>query len=213
VKAQDARQVSTSVWQSLSVSERRFVLGALVIGFSQLILVDLYYRIQELPAINQYYAGMQPTILLESGINYPPFVVSGLVCIALLALPIILVTSQTKQGGASAIWLGSAWLLATIVLIVDLMLDTFEIKWPVIILFAYAGLRYWRGVKRDSLSLILAPAIAVISGLDGLHHLSGQDCLQTGLDACPAKAVSDIYLVMMLLVLTYLTTSFVRRPK
>lgn len=124
----------------------------------------------------------------------------------LIAASVILVNSKLKEGSAARLsWLGSAWLLASVVLVLDLMIDTFEVKWPIIILFAYAGLRYWKGVRRNLLSLVLSPAVAVIAALDGVNHFGGQDCVQTGLDACPGKAVSDIYLVIILLLLMYVT--------
>lgn len=167
--------------------------------------MDLYFRLQELPAIAQYQQGL-PADFIVDGIQYPPFVLSALVCAACIAGAIILVNSKTSGPGTARLtWLGSAWLLASIFLILDLMIDTFEVKWPVIILFAYVGVRYWKGARRNSLGLVLAPAVTLVAVLDGLNHAGGQDCAQTGLDACPAKAVSDLYLVIILLALTYLT--------
>jgi hypothetical protein len=199
-------QPAQTIWGSLETSQRRLISAALILGFSQLILVDLYFRLQELPQINGYLAGGSLNFV-EDGIEYPPFALSGVACGVMIAASIILVNSSVK--GASTLeqrWLGSAWLLASAALVLDLMIDTFEVKWPVIILFAYVGFRYWKGSKRNALAVILAPSVAVIATLDGLNHLSGQDCVQSGLDACPGKAVSDIYLVIILLVLTYLTT-------
>ncbi|HZY46888.1 MAG TPA: hypothetical protein VFE96_03730 [Candidatus Bathyarchaeia archaeon] len=209
------KRLESSIWQNLPVFTKRFVLGALVLGFSQLILVDLYFRLQELPQIQQILAGTAPpTIIIQDGIGYAPFVISALICGSLIIASVILVNSRPHEAEASqASWLGSAWLTASAILIVDLTIDTFEIKWPIILLFAYAGLRYWRGIRRNTLSLILAPIVTIIAGLDGLNHFSGQDCVQTGLDACPGKAVSDIYLVIVLLVLMYITArSFLRSP-
>ena len=178
----------------------------MIVGFSQLILVDLFFRLQELPQIVQVLAGAPPTILIEDGIQYPPFVVSGVACGMLVAAAVVLVNSKPHAGvRVELTWLGSAWLIASTLLVLDLAIDTFEVKWPVIILFAYAGVRYWKGVRRNWLSLILAPVVALIAAGDGLNHLSGQDCVATGLDACPGKAVSDIYLVITLLVLLYAT--------
>jgi hypothetical protein len=198
-------QLVQTVWGVLPVSKRRFVVAALIVGFSQLILVDLYFRIQELPQINQCLAG-GPLSFIEDGIQYPPFVLSGLACGVLVATSVILVNSSVRRNGTlGPSWLGSAWLLASCALIIDLMMDTFEVKWPVIILFAYVGLRYWMGSKRNVLAVVLALVMTVIAALDGLHHAGGQDCLQTGLASCTGKAVSDIYLTIALLILTYLT--------
>ena len=202
-----AQVAPLSVWKGLSTAQRRFVTGALIVGFTQLFLIDLFFRLQELPQIQQVLAGGTiPSSLIQDGIQYPPFVLSSLACGALVAATIILVNSTIKTGVAVKLaWLGSAWLLASALLVLDLAIDTFEFKWPVIILFAYAGVRYWKGVRRNWLSLILAPVVALIAAGDGLNHLSGQDCVLTGIDACPGKAVSDIYLVIMLLVLLYAT--------
>ena len=195
-----------SVWDYLTVLQRRFVLAAIVLAFSQLILVDLFFRIQELPQINQLLAEGSSPNLIEDGIAYPPFVISGLVCGLLVAASVIFVNSKLKEGSAARLsWLGSAWLLASVILVLDLMIDTFEVKWPIIILFAYVGLRYWKGARRNPLGLVLSPAVAVIAALDGANHFGGQDCVQTGLDACPGKAVSDVYLVVVLLLLMYVT--------
>ena len=194
-----------TVWGSLTAFQRRLITALLVLGFSQLILVDTYFRVQELPQINQYLAG-GPLSFVEDGIGYPPFVLSALACCIMVAASIILVNSHVE--GTSNVeprWLGSAWLLASAVLVVDLLIDTFEIKWPIVILFAFAGIRYWMGSKRNFLPIILAPAVSVIAAVDGVNHLSGQDCVQSGLASCPGKGVSDIYLVIFLLILTYLT--------
>jgi hypothetical protein len=178
----------------------------MILGFAQLAILDIYFRIQELPAINQYLAGQSSSISISDGIQYWPLVLSGLVYAVLIADSVILVNSRvrgTESIGLS--WLGSAWLLASILLVLDLLIDTFEVKWPVIILFVYAGFRYWKGIKNNSVGFILAPAVTAIAAADGLNHLGGQFCPATGLDSCPAKAVSDLYLVVMLLFLTYLT--------
>jgi hypothetical protein len=195
-----------SVWNSISSKERRLVLFAIVLAFIQLLLADSYFRLQELPAINQYLAGQASPTFLPDGIQYLPFVASGLVYASLIAFSVIVVNSRGGDNEVIALsWLGSAWLLASIALVLDLLIDTFEVKLPVIILFIYAGLRYWKGSKNNSLSLVLAPAVAAIAAADGMNHLGGQFCSATGLDACSAKAVSDLYLVIMLLSLTYLT--------
>ena len=202
-----------SVWESLSGRQRRFVSGALIIGFAQLILVDVFFRLQELSQIQQFLAGGTPSNLIEDGIQYPPFVWSGLACGTLVAASVILVNSKAKAGPAGKLtWLGSAWLIASALLVLDLAIDTFELKWPIIILFAYGGLRYWKGVRHNWLSLILAPVVALIAAGDGLNHFSGQDCVPTGIDACPGKAVSDIYLVIMLLMLLYATVKVSSDP-
>jgi hypothetical protein len=194
-----------SIWSDLSSDRRRLVLTAIVLGLVQLLLVDVYFRVQELPAINQYLSGQTSSIPFPDGIQYPPFVLSGLVYALLVALSVIVVNERGQRVDPELSWLGSAWLLASIPLVLDLLIDTFELKWPVILLFVFAGLRYWRGVKNNALSLVLAPAVAAIAAADGLGHLGGQFCPSSGLDSCPAKAVSDVYLVMMLLVLTYFT--------
>jgi hypothetical protein len=202
----NTRSANPTVWDDLTVPQRRFVITAIILGFSQLILVDIFFRVQELPQIHQFLAQGSSPNFIEDGIQYPPFVISGLACGVLIAASAIFVNSKTTKGSPTKLsWLGSAWLLASLVLVLDLMIDTFEVKWPIIILFAYAGLRYWKGVRRNFLSLVLAPTVAVIAALDGLNHFGGQDCVQTGLDACPGKAISDMYLVIILLLLMYVT--------
>jgi len=149
---------------------------------------------------------------VEDGIEYPPFVLSALACGILVMGSIVLVDWKTKRAsGSGQFWLGSFWLLASTALVLDLMIDTFEIKWPVIVLFVYVGVRYWKGARRSTPGLIVAPAVALVALIDGMNHISGQDCVSTGLDVCPAKGISDVYLVIILLVLTYVTaTSYYR---
>jgi hypothetical protein len=195
-----------SIWKSIPPTERRFILLAISLAFVQLFVVDVYFRIQELSAINQYLGGQTQSIAIPDGIQYWPFVLSGLVYALLVAASVILVNSSIKSTESIGLsWLGSAWLLASIPLVLDLLIDTFEVKWPIIILFVFAGFRYWKGIKNNSVSFVLAPAVTAIAAADGLGHLGGQFCPATGLDSCSAKAVSDLYLVAMLLFLTYLT--------
>jgi hypothetical protein len=193
-----------SAWARLPLLSRRLIVVTIVIAFAQLLLVDVYFRLQELPAINQYLAG-QPLNFIEDGIQYTPMVVSGLIYAILIAITIIYADLKARKSGGELSWIGSLWLIASVALVLDLLIDTFEIKWPVIILFAYTGIRSWKGVRRNWLGLILAPAVAAIAILDGLNHASGQDCVSSGLDACPGKAVSDVYLVLVLMVLLYVT--------
>ena len=205
LSSQTTQPAEGSVWGSLPDASRRLVTATLVFAFVQLLLVDVYFRLQELPQINQYLAG-QPLNFVEDGIQYSPMVVSGLVCAVLIAAVVIYVNLKSRGSSTSGLyWLGGAWLIVSVALVLDLLIDTFEIKWPIIALFAYVGIRYWKGVRRNSLGLVLAPAVAVIGALDGLNHSSGQDCVTSGLDACSGKAVSDIYLVILLLILVYLT--------
>lgn len=52
---------------------------------------------------------------------------------------------------------------------------------------------------------MLGPLVTIIAAGDGLGQLTGSFCQPSGLDACSAKAVSDTYLVIMLLALMYFT--------
>jgi hypothetical protein len=196
--------IEQPAWEGLPLYSRRLIIVTIVSAFAQLLIVDAYFRLQELPEINQYLAG-QPLNFIEDGIQYPPMVVSGLICAILIAFTIIYADWKVREGGGSMPWIGSLWMVTSVALVLDLLIDTFEIKWPVIILFAYTGLRSWKGAEHNWLGLILAPTVIVIAALDGLNHASGQDCVSGGLDACPGKAVSDIYLVFILFVLLYVT--------
>jgi hypothetical protein len=60
-------------------------------------------------------------------------------------------------------------------------------------------------VRNNSLGFVLAPLVAAIAAVDGIGHVAGSFCQQSGLDSCSAKAVSDTYLVIMLLALMYFT--------
>ena len=201
----------SSAWSSLSYSRQLLVKAMLSIAFVQLLITDIYFRVQELPQIYQYLSGASGITFIEDGIGYPPFVVSALACGVLLAASVAIVNLKAGRDAFGSSWLGSAWILASGLLVIDLAIDTFEVKWPIIALFVVVGFRSWKGPGRTSLGLILAPAVAAIAFLDGQNHLGGQDCASTGLATCQAKAISDVYLVLGLLVLTYVTAMAWRR--
>lgn len=199
-----AQTSQLSDWESISPQRRRLVLTALVLGFSQFVLVDVYFRLQELASINQYLAGSASTEIVGDAIRYPPMVVSFLVYGILIGGSVLWVNSWTKKSAnLELVLLGSAWILASIPLAFDFLVDSFELKLPVAVLFIYAGLRYWKGSRNNPYGFILAPLVTFIAAGDGIGHLTGAFCGPTGLDSCSAKAVSDSYLVMMLLALMY----------
>lgn len=178
----------------------------LIAGFAQFVLVDIYFRLRELALINQYLSGGTPASAIQDGILYQPLVVSTLVYGMLIAASVMLVNSEkNSHDDLGLAWLGSAWILATIPLLFDFLIDSFELKLPVAVLFIYAGLRYWKGARNDPFSFVLAPLVAFIAAADGIGHLTGSFCQPNGLDSCSAKAVSDTYLVIMILVLMYFT--------
>src|SRR5207249_2234267 len=147
-----------------------------------------------------YFSGSTSAIFLPDGILYQPLVLSVLTYSVLVAASVLLVNSRSKgSANLELTLLGSAWILASVPLAFDFLVDSFELKVPVAILFVYAGLRYWKGVRNNPLGFVLAPLVTVIAAVDGMGHLAGSFCQPGGLDACSAKAVSDTYLVMMLL--------------
>ncbi len=178
----------------------------LIAGFAQFVVVDIFFRLQELTLINQYLSGGTPASAIQDGILYQPLVVSMLVYGILVAASVMSVNSGKKnRDDLELTWLGSAWILASIPLLFDFLIDSFELKLPVAVLFIYAGLGYWKGARDNPFSFVLAPLVAFIAAADGIGHLTGSFCQPSGLDACSAKAVSDTYLVIMVLVLMYFT--------
>lgn len=146
-------------------------------------------------------------IRAEGGIGYLPFDLA-VVAYAVLVVAAVLVVVRSvsvREVESATVWLGAAWMLASIPLMLDLLVDTAEFKWPVIVLFVVVTFRYWKGARNSHIPLMLAPVMVAIAALDGLGHSSGQFCAPTGLDACPVKALSDVYLVMVFVGLTAVT--------
>ncbi len=197
-----------TVWDRLTVSERRMASFSLILAVVQFVLVDVYFRIQELPAINAYLSGGAPVEVPSDGIGYFPLVASMLLLAALVAWPVILANQKSGQMAKAGLFLGSAWILASVPLTFDFLIDSFEPKLAIVALFVFAGTRYWKGSTDNSVAFILAPLVTVIAAGDGFGHLSGLFCSSTGLSSCAAKAVSDAYLVVMLLPLAYFTVAY-----
>ncbi len=178
----------------------------MVLGFLQFVLVDMFFRLQQLALISRYLSGSASAIFFPDGILFQPLVASVLVYSGLVAASVLLVNSGSKgSADLELTLLGSAWILASVPLSFDFLVDSFELKLPVAVFFIYAGLRYWKGVRNNSLGFVLAPLVTAIAAVDGVGHLAGSFCQPSGLDACSSKAVSDTYLVMMLLALMYFT--------
>jgi hypothetical protein len=177
-----------------------------ILGFLQFVLVDIYFRLQQITLVSKYFAGSTSPIFFPDGILYQPLVLSMLIYSVLLASSVLLVNSGSKgSANLELTLLGSAWILASVPLSFDFLVDSFELKIPMAVFFVYSGLRYWKGVRNNSLGFVLAPLVAAIAAVDGIGHVAGSFCQQSGLDSCSAKAVSDTYLVIMLLALMYFT--------
>jgi len=182
------------------------VLATIILGFLQFVLVDIYFRLQQLTLISKYFSGSTPAIFFPDGMLYQPLVASVAIYSILVAASVVVVNSGSKgSANIELTLLGSAWILASVPLTFDFLVDSFELKLPVAVFFIYAGLRYWKGVRNNSLGFVLAPLVTAIAAVDGIGHLAGSFCQQSGLDSCSAKAVSDTYLVIMLLALVYFT--------
>lgn len=186
-----------SVWGRLASSQRRFALLAVVLG-SASVLVGIAW------ASAAILAGAPAGDL----ILFPPSVVSVVVYAALIGTAALVVA---RSAGAdpemqSLARLGAMWALASIPLMFDFLIDSFPGKVLINLLFVVAGVRYWKGLRNSYLSLLLAPLTALIAMADGFGHLLGNFCSAgSALDACPAKAVSDFYLVMLMIGLTAVT--------
>jgi hypothetical protein len=169
------------------------------LAFAQLTVVDVWFRLQEFSLGTKVIGG--------DGITYLPFDLSAVICGVLVAASVLVValSNRGRTVEHETLQLGNAWMLASVPLVLDNLIDTFEVKIPIIILFVIVGLRYWKGIRNSHLSLMLSPFVALIVAADGLGHLAGNFCGPGGLDACSVKAISDTYLLMIMLVLTYLT--------
>jgi hypothetical protein len=190
--------VPSQLWSTITTSTRRIVLAALSIGFLSLILVDVLFRTQEFVA-----GGVRQAIL------YTPFQLTAVAYSGLTVLSVLTCIrfSRGSKIEPETLHLGTAWMLASIPLIMDYLIDTFEPKLPVIALFLILGVRYWSGTRNSYLGLVTAPLMVVIASLDGLFHLLGNFCSATEFVSCSVKGVSDVYLTMIFLVLTYMTIS------
>lgn len=194
----EGEKAPSQLWGTIPTSRRRVVLAASLIGFLSLILVDVLFRMQESVA-----GGIKQAIL------YPPFQLTAVVYSGLTVLSVLacIRSSRGSKIDPETFRLGTAWMLASIPLIMDYLIDTFEPKLPVIALFLIIGVRYWSGTRNSFLSLVTAPLMVVIASLDGVFHLLGNFCSATEFVSCSVKGVSDIYLTMIFLVLTYMTIS------
>ena len=194
-------------WGLLTTRQKRLVSTAIIAGLLQFFAVDFYFRLQQLSIINQYLAGNSGG-LPSDGIRFLPLDASVVAYAALISGSALVVHSKAKnRAGLGFVLLGSAWVLASVPLMFDFLIDSFELKLPIAVLFVYSGVRYWKGNRNNPFSFVLAPLVTIIATLDGISHLSGSFCGQNGLDSCAAKAVSDTYLVIILLGLMYLTMS------
>lgn len=144
---------------------------------------------------------------IKQAILYPPFQLTAVVYSGLTVLSVLacIRSSRGSKIDPETFRLGTAWMLASIPLVMDYMTDTFEPKLAVIAVFLIVGVRYWNGARNSYLSLVAAPLMVVIASLDGLFHLFGNFCSATEFVSCSVKGVSDVYLAMIFLVLTYMT--------
>ena len=194
-----------SVWTRLTGSERRFVLLAFTLGLALVLATTAWWALDLLARGGS-----------GDGILFPPMVFAlgmytALVGIASV-LPVRAAGADREIQGLAR--LGAVWALASIPLMFDYLLDSFPGKLLVNALFLVVGIRAWKGLRNSFLSLFLAPLTALIAVADGLGHMAGSFCaVGRALDACPAKAVSDFYLVMLLVVVTAVTLrSRTQRP-
>jgi hypothetical protein len=187
---------SITAWRALSPAGRKLVLSALALAPALLVVAGIAYAQQDAPGG------------ITEAIRYPPLIVTALAYTGLVCAAIALGLRSGAASGVSGktFWLGVAWLLASVPLVLDILLDTFELKLLVIALFLAIGITYWRGNQNSSLALFVAPFMVIVVVGDGLSHLvGGSFCGEVGIQSCSVKAVSDIYLFMIMLVLTFLT--------
>lgn len=179
-----------TVWARLPVSRRRFVVLAAIAGFLLLALGTAWFAVLVL-------GGAAAT----DGIAFLPLGLAELAYAALIGASVLLVlrAAGSDPEVRSLARLGTLWALASIPLNFDYLLDSFPPKLAISALFVVVAVRYWKGDRNGYLSLLLAPLTAIIALADGLGHIAGNFCTASAaLDACPAKAVSDLYLVMLL---------------
>lgn len=189
---------AVSVWESLPKFTRRFVLAVLAIGILAFVVVDVRFRLLYLPGpVSQQVA---------DGILYPPLDVAVGFYGVMVAASILMVVSSTKGAAhRDLLGVGSAWFAVTVPLLFDQLVDSFEVKLIIVLLFLYTGTLYWKGRRNNLFGLLLAPLTAAVAAGDALYHIGGSFCGGAGSSPCLAKAVSDVYLVMILLALGYLT--------
>jgi len=151
-------------------------------------------------------SGLQPGF--SEGLRSAPLVASSTFFSGLVITSVLLVNRKSKEvTDRKLVWLGNSWMLVTIPLVFDFLVDSYYGKPVVIVFFALIGFRYWRGIRNTSLGFVISIFTSALVAGDGLGHLKGGHCVPTGFTGCPVKAVSDLYLLMMLLPLTYVTIS------
>ena len=192
----EGEQTPPELWRTLTPFKRKLILAAFSIGFLSLILADILFRTQDsIPG------GVNQAIL------YTPFQLTA-ISYSGLALFSIITGMRSIRGSRVepvTLRLGTAWVVASIPLIIDYMIDPFEPKIPVVALFLFVGVRYWSGARNSYLGLVTAPLMVAIASLDGLFHLMGNFCSATAFDSCSVKGISDVYLTMIFFTLTYMT--------
>ncbi len=151
---------------------------------------------------------------ISEGIESLPLGALSVIFSVLVIVSVAIATSKSKRiAGKELIWVGNLWMLSTIPLTFDYLIDSFDGKVIIIALFALAGFLYWKGVRNNWLGFMTSIVTTTLVAGDGLGHLRGEHCISSGFTACPVKAVSDFYLFMVLLILSYGTVSIRdRRP-
>lgn len=194
----------TGSWERLPTSLRQFVLVAAIAGPAFVGAMTVWWAVIVLGSGSE-----------ADGIRFLPLVLSVVAYGILIGVAALLVARSAgpDPGDLALARLGNVWVLASIPLMFDFLIDSFPGKLAINVLFLVAGIRYWKGRRNSYLSLLLAPLTALIAVADGFGHLQGAFCSGSALDACPAKAVSDFYLVMILLGVTAVTvTGRTERP-
>jgi hypothetical protein len=144
----------------------------------------------------------------SEGIEHIPLEISTVVFSAIIVASVFLVNRESKEvADRGLVWLGDAWMLLTIPFVFDFLIDSFYGKPLIMGLFAIVGILYWKGRRNNPLGFVVSFFTAAIVAGDGLGHLKGGHCVPTGITGCPVKAVSDFYLLMVLLPLTYATVA------
>jgi len=180
-----------------------FIVGVVLAVIGRVALYVLPDTVTAIGVLDAYERG----VAIGAG-SYPDLLAKAFLTV--VAIATVWYLNQNPSGDRRRTFLGNWWVLVIIPVLLDDLYDGFTGHTVITILYIYVAFRFWQGRENAwRWGCVVGVLTAWFAALDGMGHFL--DGLGTGMLGGLLRGTSDLFILMLLLPLTYNTLLYAAR--